>query len=248
MADNKKKELIICWNKSAYTEEIARVISSDYTSVVCTDFDQFEKKVVTEEKKGEKKSGSGNNRNEAWKDVKGIIVLCELVWNHAPKSNGSLSDLKGITLVQQYIRKDRGIKIPVVFVSFLARKRILELRHDAKIILTPALQHGYEQLPVKKWLDKLEQMQAMTDVELEFTKLKYCDIEGLVRSAKHDVEGVSNAEDFQKLYNTLKYVVEKKHPLCAGNLAKIGEFNDASKKQIIRDFQSLCSDIIDNPI
>jgi hypothetical protein len=56
----------------------------------------------------------------SWQNYEGIIVLCELKWSHETE-NGNYSDLNGIKLIQHYIRFDKQIKLPVLFVSMLSR-------------------------------------------------------------------------------------------------------------------------------
>lgn len=71
-----------------------------------------------------------------------IIVLCELQWTK-DVNNGAYSDMHGIRLVQRYIRKEWKISKPVIFISFLSRKQIIDLHPDLSIISTPALHHFF---------------------------------------------------------------------------------------------------------
>jgi len=116
--------ILICWNQSQYVENI---------NIDGYEIDKFKSRTEF------MKDFAAKSKNAAY-----IVVLCELTWSHEVEDK-PYSDMSGIKLVQ-HIRKE-GIKLPVLFISFLSRKDILEKHPDAEIIRTPALKHGFCQLP-----------------------------------------------------------------------------------------------------
>lgn len=201
-----KKNIIICWNDNGYKEvlEAAFAGSKEYNVKVFSSFKYFSKLGNTTKK-----------IKEALKYYAGIVVLCELQWSHE-KTNAPFSEFQGITLVQRYLRDTLGLKIPVVFTSFLNAKEIVspnlkpQLRPDAGIIMTPALQHRFVPLPVapQGLLAPFMEMRRMSDTELVYTRMQYCDYIGLLRQIKHNAEGrqINEQETFRK---QLEYVIDK---------------------------------------
>lgn len=206
-----KKNIIVCWNNNGYKEILNNAFysSEDYNIKVFTSFDFF--------------SQLGKNDTEikkALKDYLGFVVLCELQWNHE-KTNSPYLEFQGITFVQRYLRDRLGLKVPVVFTSFLDAKDIIspelepKLRPDAGIIMTPALQHRFVRLPAKpdELLKPFGEMRKMSDTELVYTQMQYCNEIGFLRQIKHNAEG-RNIKDLESFRQQLAFVIDK---LFGGN-------------------------------
>jgi hypothetical protein len=201
-----KKNIIVCWNDNGNKKDLEAAFSGseDYNIKVFTSFNCFSQLGKTTK-----------DIKESLKNYGGIVVLCELQWSHN-KTNAPFSEFQGITLVQRYLRDTLGLKIPVVFTSFLDAKEIVspklkpQLRPDAGIIMTPALQHRFVRLPVapQGLLAPFKEMRRMSDTELVYTRMQYCDYIGLLRQIKHNAEGrqINEQEPFRK---QLEYVINK---------------------------------------
>ena len=164
-----------------------------YKYEICTSFNKFQKRI-----------------NDHTLPIDGIVVLCELSWNHET-SNAQPTEYAGITLVQQFIRYEKRIKAPVVFTSYDPKKRILKTRPDATIISTTALQHKFVPFKlsnVKSLLDAFDGMDYMkSDKQLDFTIEQYCDTLGMLRQIKHRSRSCS--EDEKQLFREqLKYAIK----------------------------------------
>lgn len=164
-----------------------------YKYEICTSFNKFQKRI-----------------NDPTLPIDGIVVLCELSWNHE-SSNAQPTEYAGITLVQQFIRYGRRIKAPVVFTSYDPKKSILNKRPDATIISTTALQHmfvPFELSNVKSLLDAFDGMDYMkSDKQLDFTIEQYCDTLGMLRQIKHRSRSCSEDEK-QMFREQLKYAIK----------------------------------------
>lgn len=164
-----------------------------YKYEICTSFNKFQKRI-----------------NDPTLPIDGIVVLCELSWNHET-SNAQPTEYAGITLVQQFIRYGRRIKAPVVFTSYDPKKSILKTRPDATIISTTALQHMFVPFKlsnVKSLLDAFDGMDYMkSDKQLDFTIEQYCDTLGMLRQIKHRSRSCSEDEK-QMFREQLKYAIK----------------------------------------
>lgn len=176
-------KIIVCWNNNAFGEQLKKKQGNDF--IVCT---------CTKDLKGVKKI----------KDVDLFVVLCELGWD-ITSSEAPLSDFKGITLVQQYLRGEKGLTAPVVFVSFLQADRLAKFKEDADIIMTPALQHEFLQLPsgnptefLLKILDYLPpkgSMKKMGQKDLAYTRMFYCSLKGMLLRIHHSISDFNPNND-----------------------------------------------------
>ncbi|MBR5912042.1 MAG: hypothetical protein IKZ55_08655 [Bacteroidales bacterium] len=201
-----KKNIIICWNDNAYQGVLndSFLNAENYNVKVFTSFDYFSQLGETD-----------TEIKKALKDCSGFVVLCELQWNHE-KTNSPYLEFQGITFVQRYLRDRLGLKVPVVFTSFLDAKDIIspelkpQLRPDAGIIMTPALQHRFVRLPAKleELLKPFGKMRKMSDTELVYTQMQYCNHKGFLSQIKHNVEGRS-ASDQDYYRKQIKFVLEK---------------------------------------
>lgn len=192
-ADNVSKlKAIVEKQENQYKEKLISEITR-YKYEICTSFDMLQKRI-----------------NEHSRAVDGIIVLCELDWDHE-KTNALSLEYAGITLVQQFIRYEKRIKAPVVFTSKDPKETILKMRPDAKIISTTVLQHKFVPFKlsnVKSLLDAFDGMDYMkSDKQLDFTIEQYCDTLGMLRQIKHRSRSCSEDEK-QMFREQLKYAIK----------------------------------------
>lgn len=158
--------------------------------------------------------------NKELKKAKGFLVLCELNWDDIDSEISSSLEFAGIRLVQRFIRKKMSLKAPVVFVSAKTERYICSINPENKIIRTPALKHHFVNL-----LDLPENIESifegkeyMTDTELAYTKLLYCDTKGLLVKINHVLEGRNKAEQ-EKYRKDIEHVLEQEY----GNDANVME-------------------------
>lgn len=184
------KTIVEKYEKQRKKKLISEVVT--YKCEICTSFDKLQKRI-----------------SDRSMPIDGIVVLCELNWNHET-SNAQPSDYAGITLVQQFIRYERRIKAPVVFTSYDSKNRILKTRPDATIISTTALQHKFVPFKLSKvgsLLDGFDGMDYMkSDKQLDFTIEQYCDTLGMLRQIKHRSRSCSEDEK-QMFREQLKYAI-----------------------------------------
>lgn len=198
-------KIIVCWNNDAFAEELKKKQGEDI--FVCTKREDLKKQLI--------------------KKAKLFVVLCELEWDHT-SSGYLLREFRGVSLVQQYIRAELGLKAPVVFISFLAPEKIVKFKEDTDIVMTPALQHAFLQLPAgnpKIFLTDLydylpstgsekKAMKEMNDRDLAYTRMFYCDLNGMLRRIHHAINNAENesVEDYRKKYKDqikqIEYIVE----------------------------------------
>ena len=189
MAHNDKKKIALCWNENQYAGILVSQLEAlGYEPTLCKDFSSF--------------------KQADWKRMNYIIVLCELQWSLETNS-GNFSDLNGIRLVQ-HLRFDKAVKLPVLFVSLLERRSILQMKdHSEKeIISARALQHAFLDVlsPVEEWTGELDTMRDLTDTELEYSRL-YCNPVNMLAKIKHDKTQYSTVplllEQMDKIENIL---------------------------------------------
>ena len=134
----------------------------------------------------------------------GLVVPCELRWADEEASLRRF-DFLGITLVQ-HLRK-KGVTIPIVFTSVLYREDIVDMRKDADIIKTPALQHKFIGDPYD-WaaiINAFEGMRSLNDAELKYVQLLYCGLRGMLIKIKHSIGNGSNLDEYR---DQIKYVLD----------------------------------------
>ena len=143
------------------------------------------------------------------KEARGFLVLCELNWNHE-KASVSRTEFGGIRLVQRFIRNTMNLKTPVVFASFDSSKNICDLNSENRIVKTPALKHFFVNLPAspEELSNLFDGLENMSDTELAYTKLLYCDIKGLIVQINHVLEGRSKTEQ-DKYRKDIEYVLKE---------------------------------------
>ena len=184
-----KKKIIVFWNQNGFDTELAK---NESFTVCCSqsEFKALDKKTMRE--------------------AAGFLVLCELNWDDHEEELNNPSEFGGIRLVQRFIRKRMGLKAPVVFASGGCAKDICDINPENKIIKTPALKHFFIKLPALS--EDLESafngLENMTDTELAYTKLLYCDMKGLLIQINHVLEGRSKAEQ-DKYRKDIEYVLKE---------------------------------------
>lgn len=195
-----KKKLVICWNDNGYADKLNKAFaqSKDFSVTAFTSFEFFEKL-----------GKSDQERRMKLKEYDGFVVLCELQWNHET-AGADFSEFLGISFVQGYLRRKLGLKAPVVFSSFMDAKEIVEQKPVYSIIMTPALQHEFVRLPSQPetLVEPFAKMRFMSDTELVYTQMQYCDFLGLLRQIKHNSEG-RKADEQEIFRHQVKYVIEK---------------------------------------
>ena len=248
--------ILICWNQSQYVENI---------NIDGYEIDKFKSRTEF------MKDFAAKSKNAAY-----IVVLCELTWSHEVEDK-PYSDMSGIKLVQ-HIRKE-GIKLPVLFISFLSRKDILEKHPDAEIIRTPALKHGFCQLPsnTSQWIKKLEELTVnkelktvieektsmygdktinnkfpeMTDLDLIYTKRRFCGIVGLLEQINHDISGCWTKETLEEKLKKMEFANEITNFAFKGDIDSLSKMiksiNEEDKEifaTIHKKFKEICKEII----
>ena len=186
-----KLKTIVEKQENQYKEKLISEITR-YKYDICTSFDMLQKRL-----------------NEHSQAIDGIIVLCELEWDHE-KSDVKPNEYAGITLVQQFIRYEKRMKAPIVFTSIKPKETILKTRPDATIISTTVLQHKFMPFKlsnVKGLLVAFDDMDYMkSDRQLDFTIEQYCDTLGMLRQIKHRSRNCSE-EEKQMFREQLKYAI-----------------------------------------
>lgn len=262
MAKEDKHTVLICWNNSIFGKNIQAQIEekTGWKAVVCQKRLEFKEKW---------------SKKENWSEITYVIVLCELKWSDTVE-DGAYSDMNGIKLAQHLRRED--VRIPILFVSFLSRKMILDKHPDAEIICTPALKHGFCQLPVNfnnfqvdenkpeysnkdNWIKALKDLtirlkdsapnfkgsydsKELTDLELEYTKQRFCGIDGLIAQINHDISGCS-ADKLQEKLKILRFAVNNKYTDYIADVDNLEiKLHTLALKQIKNLIKQICNTII----
>ncbi len=119
---------------------------------------------------------------------KSLIVLCELEWTDTGATS-KLQHLQGIELVK-VLRRERNLKIPVLFVSFLSLPDIFNAERE----IVTVIGHSYCQLPsTTKDMTHLSQWRGkLTPSELTDVQLFACNPKGIVNEKIHQIQGIVN--------------------------------------------------------
>lgn len=190
-----------------------------YNFCTCTSFDDLNKTL--------------NKTSE----INGFIVLCELDWSDYDTADA----LKGITLVQHFLRYEKKLKAPVIFTSFSEREDILVERPDANIILTPAVRHKFIQYSfnISALLHAFDDMKNLTKRQLDYTIKRFCDIKGLLSHIKHNVHGCSG-EGLGVIKTQLLYAVKK---TFSNDTEKLNKIKAASTD---KEIEKICVQLLDD--
>lgn len=184
------KEIIVLWNDNDFWGRSREV-------------------TVCKSKSDLKKISTANLRN-----AKGFVVLCELTWDHEME-NATSSDLKGIGLVQHYLRTKKKVKAPVVFTSFFSHDYLkgIQDKTDTQIIFTPALQHKFVRLPAesRQLIDTVRSMEKLTDMDLAYTQSLYCNTTGMLNRIIHAVTGRPE-NNLAEYFKQIEYILKRDFP------------------------------------
>ena len=184
------KEIIVLWNDIRFWRGVSGV-------TVCTNKSDLEK------------ISTANLRN-----AKGFVVLCELTWSHEME-DAAFTGLKGIGLVQHYLRTKKKVKAPVVFTSFSDPDYLKRIQNeiDTQIVFTPALQHVFVQLPIepKQLIDTVCSMGTLTDMDLAYTQSLYCDTTGMLNRIIHAVPHCSD-NNMGEYFKQIEYILKRDFP------------------------------------
>jgi len=239
------KTVLICWNDDSldYVNKIIKAqvegLDLDYkVEEIFTNFVSLKNYVSEQEKQG----------NKSWKNIHAIIVLCELKWSDDDKANHKYSEMNGIRLVQNYIRDEKSIKLPILFLSMLPKEYLLELecQLDKDIISTPPLQHYFSDILSPERFDKLKDMEPLTDAELEYSLL-FCSPNLRLAKYKHDIKYYDEIESLKKLVIKIEDIFLRNRNLesLIEELTEIkNTINLADKSKITTlqdDIEALCS-------
>ena len=84
----------------------------------------------------------------------------------------------------------KGIKFPILFISFLSRKQICDRKPEREII--NAVGHNFVRLPVKtdEMFTIINNMEPLNDLELYDIQNSYCRKEGIIRETAHRLSNV----------------------------------------------------------
>jgi len=176
---------LVCWNACHESEK--QKLENIFLSILKNEGNTLELDFVFSESEFKQKKDS------VW-EYNSIIVLCELTWNNKPYSR-----LCGIDLVQKEIRLKR-INLPVLFLSFLSLRQILEIDNSKQIIRYYALGHHFIQLPIdnQNSIEMFYKMKPLERIEMVDT-LNFCSLDRMISTIQHDV----NEHNKENLVQTL---------------------------------------------
>ena len=180
------KKIVVFWDNKDFWE------TNNNEYIVCSSHSEF------------------NDLDEATlKDAGGFLVLCELPWDHE-SAEIPRTEFGGIRLVQRFIRNKMNLKAPVVFATFGDAKTICDKHSEYRIIKTPALKHLFYMLPKspQELVGYFKGLDFMTNTELAYTKLIYCDVKGLLIQINHILEGRDKSEQ-DNYRKDLEYVLKE---------------------------------------
>ena len=146
--------------------------------------------------------------DKTFKEAMGFLVLCELPWDDESAVIPRTA-FGGIRLVQRFIRKKMNLRAPVVFASMSDANTICDKHPNYRIIKTPALKHFFKELPASS-LEELISLLGennMTETELAYTKLVYCDMKGMLVQMNHFLEG-RNRNEQERYRKDIEYIIQ----------------------------------------
>lgn len=144
-------------------------------------------------------------KNKDFNKAAGIVILCELNWDYEHENITNPDKFYGISFAQQHLRRKLSVKLPIIFVSKYNRDKILDKIPVADIIMTPALQHKFIQFPCRpdEIIYTFSDMRNLSNDELAYTQMIYCDTIGLLHKIKHETEGYKDDGRSRKQLKTL---------------------------------------------
>lgn len=176
------RKILLCFNKYKEKDEIENYFQNSFFSKdrigaidFVYDWPSFE------EKRGAIKSN----------EYTALVVLCQLTWQDG---QGKLHEAKehwGVRLVQREICLDKEIDIPVLFLSFLPKKDIIDSYPDMQIISLYTLGYHFIQLsttgPSNADLEAFYKMERVLPLEKE-DAYQFANPKGMLALIRHDVK------------------------------------------------------------
>ena len=176
------RKILLCFNKYKEKDEIENYFENSFFSKdrigaidFVYDWPSFE------EKRGAIKSN----------EYTALVVLCQLTWQDG---QGKLHEAKehwGVRLVQREICLDKEIDIPVLFLSFLPKKDIIDSYPDMQIISLYTLGYHFIQLsttgPSNADLEAFYKMERVLPLEKE-DAYQFANPKGMLALIRHDVK------------------------------------------------------------
>lgn len=176
------RKILLCFNKYKEKDEIENYFENSFFSKdrigaidFVYDWPSFE------EKRGAIKSN----------EYTALVVLCQLTWQDG---QGKLHEAKehwGVRLVQREICLDKEIDIPVLFLSFLPKKDIIDSYPDMQIISLYTLGYHFIQLSTTGLsnadLEAFYKMERVLPLEKE-DAYQFANPKGMLALIRHDVK------------------------------------------------------------
>lgn len=144
-------------------------------------------------------------------DFAGAVILVELRW-----SNRRYSQLYGLEVVKTFLRAQKKLKFPILFVSFLSPKQILIDNEGNKRLenqIIGAVGHDFLRLPVafQTLLNHLEELNPLNELQFSDVLNNLCNLKGLIGGRIHELQGrlrsLGNSPD--KLKSQAEDIFEK---------------------------------------
>ncbi len=164
--------LLVMWEDGRYSRLLEGLFGE---GSVVTSPDQLDEKVRRDRSEGKINSDRG--------DYEGIILPVELRWG-----GRKLSHMYGVDTAKAILRARYQLKSPILFVSFYPLKRIIESPGHQLIV---AVGHDHISMSAhpQKWLDKINSMEPLTDLQLTDVVTNLCNMRGLIGEVVHRVQG-----------------------------------------------------------
>ena len=176
------RKILLCFNKYKEKDEIENYFQNIFFSKDKIGAIDFVYDWPSFEKKREAIKSS---------EYAALVVLCQLTWQDG---QGKLHEAKehwGVRLVQKEICLDREIDIPVLFLSFLPKKDIIDSYPDMQIISLYTLGYHFIQLsttgPSNADLEAFYKMERVLPLEKE-DAYQFANPKGMLALIRHDVK------------------------------------------------------------
>ena len=176
------RKILLCFNKYKEKDEIENYFQNSFFSKDRIGAIDFVYDWPSFEKKRETIKSS---------EYAALVVLCQLTWQDG---QGKLHEAKehwGVRLVQREICLNREIDIPVLFLSFLPQKDIIDSYPDMQIISLYTLGYHFIQLsttgPSNADLEAFYKMERVLPLEKE-DAYQFANPKGMLALIRHDVK------------------------------------------------------------
>jgi hypothetical protein len=130
-----------------------------------------------------------SKETNALNKANGLIINCELDEDEKGERKECVR-FYGIQMAREL--RLRGVTVPMVFTSFLTPGMMI--KHAQYGVLLKAIGHEFVRLPAnpQHMIDKLQQMNALSPLELRDVQLFSCQSEGIVRTKRHQIPSLTN--------------------------------------------------------